>query len=90
MVNYKSSSTIKPNEWDFDSSKYKVFHNTNIIEIPATEDTPLMYSYEVEEYARVEYLEYNDKIQNNIVSETDKMLVDLMYNITLLELGLTE
>lgn len=47
-----------------------------------------MYNYDVEEYTRMEYLEYNDNQQNIVLQETDNMLVDLMYNMTLLELGL--
>lgn len=90
MLLYKSSSAIKPIEWDLNSSKNKVYHNINIQEIPATDDTPLMYSYEVEEYTRMEYLEYSNIVQNNILNETDNMLVDLMYDITLLQLGINE
>lgn len=88
MYTYKSSSTIKPPEWDLNSSKQKVYHNFNIQEIEAKEDIPAMYNYDVEEYTRMEYLEYNDNQQNIVLQETDNMLVDLMYNMTLLELGL--
>ena len=85
MRNYQSSSTVKPLEWDLISSKKKVYHNYNIEVI---ESEPLMYSYDVDEYERMEYLEYKNKVQDNALADTDGMLVDMMYNVTLLELGL--
>ena len=46
MRNYKSSSTVKPLEWDLTSSKKKVYHNYNIIqEFP--EEGSMMYFYDV-------------------------------------------
>lgn len=85
MRNYQSSSTVKPLEWDLISSKKKVYHNYNIEVI---ESEPLMYFYDVDEYERMEYLEYKNKVQDNALADTDGMLVDMMYNVTLLELGL--
>jgi hypothetical protein len=55
MKNYKSQSTEQPNEWDLTSSEMCVYKNTNIVESQATEDTPKMYNYDVEEYTRYEY-----------------------------------
>ena len=57
MKHYKSASTERPPEWDTTSSPETVYHNYNIVEVPATEDNPLMYEYEVEQYTRMEYLE---------------------------------
>ena len=85
MRSYKSSSTVKPLEWDLTSSKQRVYHNYNV---EVTESEPLMYSYDVNEYARMEYLEYKNQVQDNALADTDGMLIDMMYNFTLLELGL--
>lgn len=85
MRNYKSSSTVKPLEWDLTSSKQRVYHNYNV---EVTESEPPMYSYDVDEYARMEYLEYKNQVQDSALADTDGMLVDMMYNFTLLELGL--
>lgn len=57
MKHYKSASTEKPPEWDTTSSPEVVYHNYNVTEVPATEENPLMYEYEVEQYTRMEYLE---------------------------------
>ena len=86
MRSYKSSSTVKPLEWDLTSSKQKVYRNYNIAE--TIEDGFIMYSYDVDEYARMEYLEYKNQVQDSALADTDGMLVDMMYNFTLLELGL--
>lgn len=55
MKKYKSQSTEQPNEWDLISSEMCVYKNTNIVESQATEVTPKMYNYDVEEYTRYEY-----------------------------------
>lgn len=47
-----------------------------------------MYNYEVDEYSRIEYLEYKEQIQAAAMADTDNVLIDMMYNLTLLELGL--
>lgn len=57
MKHYKSASTERPPEWDTTSSPEVVYHNCNVTEVPATEENPLMYEYEVEQYTRMEYLE---------------------------------
>ncbi|MEG2617749.1 MAG: hypothetical protein RR998_08300 [Oscillospiraceae bacterium] len=51
----KTESTERPPEWDLDSSPDVVYHNTDVEEIPATEDRPPMYGYTQEEYTRLEY-----------------------------------
>ena len=57
MKHYKSASTERPPEWDTTSSPEVVYHNYNVVEVPATEENPLMYEYEVDHYTRMEYLE---------------------------------
>lgn len=61
MKTYKSSSTQRPPEWDRNSSPTRVYHNFNVEEVPATEDTPVMYRYDVEEYTPEEYMTVQDK-----------------------------
>lgn len=60
MKRYKSESTVLPQEWDKTSSEGTVYHNTDIVEVPATENRPRMYEYTVEEYTKMEYLEYEN------------------------------
>lgn len=60
MKNYKSTSTEMPPDWDATSSPEVVYHNYDVVEVPATEGNPTMYRYEVEEYTRLEYLEYKN------------------------------
>lgn len=57
MKHYKSASTERPPEWDTTSSPEVVYHNYNIVEVPATDENPLMFEYEVDQYTRMEYLE---------------------------------
>jgi len=61
MKRYNSSSTERPPEWDKTSSETKIYHHTNIKEVPATDDTPTMYTYEVEEYDTKEYIDMQDQ-----------------------------
>lgn len=74
MKRYVSESTVKPLEWDKTSSDAVVYHNTDIVEVPASEDTPRMYSYIVEEYTRSEYLEYeNENLQQSVNALWDEL-----------------
>ena len=73
MKHYKSESSIRPLTWDNTSSKDCVYHNTNIVEIPAKEDTPIMFSYDVTEYSNKEYINYMD----DIVSENTDAIIEL-------------
>ena len=57
MKHYKSASTERPPEWDTTTSLEVVYHNYNIVEVPATDENPLMFEYEVDQYTRMEYLE---------------------------------
>lgn len=88
MKHYTSSSLDMPIEWDLTSSKYVVYHNYNIQIIPEDEHNPLSYSYNVDEYTRMEYLEYQNQLHDITLQETDNMLVNLMYDITLMQLDL--
>jgi len=55
MKNYKSQSTELPVDVDITNDNV-VLVNSNPIEIPATEDTPKMYEYDVAEYTKDEYI----------------------------------
>ena len=57
MKHYKSASTERPPEWDTTSSSEVVYHNYDVVEVPATEENQPMYEYEVDHYTRMEYLE---------------------------------
>lgn len=69
MKSYQSQSTVQPEEWDKTSSPDKVYHHTNVTEVPATDESPVMYQYDVEEYSRLEYLEYQNT-QLQVVIDT--------------------
>lgn len=58
MITQKSQSTARPPEWDTDSSPAVVYHNVDVAEVPASEDTPAMYNYTQEVYTRQEYAEH--------------------------------
>lgn len=67
MRSYKSESTVSPQEWDKTTSPDVVYHNTNIVEAPATEDRPAMFEYDVDEYSQLEYLRLaNEQMQEVI------------------------
>lgn len=74
MKKYPSESTVKPPEWDKNSSPTVVYHNVDIVEVPAAEDKPKMYSYTVEEYTRTEYLEH----ENNELRQTINALLGVI------------
>ena len=57
---YTSSSTEQPQEWDKTSSPEVVYHNKNIEVVPATDDDPVMYRYDVDEYTKDEYMHLQD------------------------------
>lgn len=74
MKRYVSESTVKPPEWDKTSSDAVVYHNTDIVEVPASEEKPRMYTYIVEEYTRSEYLEYeNENLQQSVNALWDEL-----------------
>lgn len=58
MKTYQSSSTVYPLEWDKESCPSLVFHNTDVEEIPAHDDEPVMYQYTVTEYTLSEYITF--------------------------------
>ena len=74
MKKYKSQSAIMPNEWDLDSSETCVYHNYNIITVPAMEGSPEMYEYMVDEYTKEEY--YNYKFQQQD-AENEMLMIAL-------------
>jgi hypothetical protein len=78
VKSYQSTSTVQPEEWDKTSSAEKVYHNKNVTEVPATDENPLMYQYDVDEYEKLEYLQMqNEELQrqNNQLQEViDTML----------------
>ena len=71
MKSYTSESTVRPEEWDKTSSTERVYHNQNIVEHPATEDRPVMYSFDVDEYERVEYLQQQNAALEGKVLELE-------------------
>lgn len=74
MKKYRSESTVMPPEWDKTSSETSVYHNTDITVVPASGDKPLMYAYNVEEFTRSEYLEYeNENLQQSVNALWDEL-----------------
>ena len=71
MKTYKSSSTERPVEWDKASSPHKIYHNYNVVQLPATEDSPPMYQYDVDEYEPLEYIKVQDQEITDLRSQTD-------------------
>lgn len=67
MKTYKSESDVLPLEWDKTSSEVCVYHNTNIVEIPATDERPKHYEYDVEEYSNKEFISLLDDNLNALV-----------------------
>lgn len=56
MKKQKSRSTLRPPEWDKDSSPHVVYHRENIVEIQASGDDPTYYEYDETEYTRDEFV----------------------------------
>ena len=85
MKRYNSSSTERPPEWDKTSSETKIYHHTNIKEVPATDDTPTMYTYEVEEYDTKEYIDMQDEriaelqMQSDMLTECVLEMSEVVY-----------
>ena len=69
MKVYKAESAVMPQEWDFESSADKVYHNTNIELVPATEEMPAMYEYDVAEYTNKEYMTLTQAEQDEAIDE---------------------
>lgn len=77
MKNYKSESTVRPQEWDKTSSPDRVYHNENVVEVPATEETPVMYKYDVTEYTTQEYIEYLETVNKNSIADLEDAVLEL-------------
>lgn len=73
MKIYKSESAERPQAWDKTSCPNCVYHNTNIVEVPATDETPKMYQYDVEEYTNKEYI----NLMDDIVAENTDAIIEL-------------
>ena len=73
MKQYKSSSMVKPIEWDTTSCPVIVYHNFNVIEEVSAEGT--IYKYDVIEYSRDEY--HNIQLQD-MNSAIDDILVIIL------------
>lgn len=72
MKRYTSSSTVRPLEWD-KSSGTKIYHNFNVVEVPASDDTPIMYHYDVEEYDTQEYMDSQDKRIQSLEADNESL-----------------
>ena len=90
MKHYKSASTAKPPEWDTTTSLEVVYHNYNITEVPATDENPLMFEYEVDQYTRVEYLEHEAAKQEKLRAKLEKAMESNTEDITGVQLALAE
>jgi len=55
MIVKRAESAVRPAEWDLESSEIYVYHNVNVVEIPATEERDAMFEYDVEQYTNKEY-----------------------------------
>lgn len=67
MKTYRSESNNKPSAWDKTSSEQVVYHNYNVEEIPATEEKPLHYEYDVDEYTNKEFIALMDDNINALI-----------------------
>lgn len=55
MKTYSSIGSDRPPSWDTESSMAVVYHNRDVTEKEATDRSPLMYKYTVDEYTKEEY-----------------------------------
>lgn len=69
MKVYKAESAVMPQEWDFESSANRVYHNTDIVLVEATEEKPAMYEYNVTEYTNKEYIVAKQAEQDDAIDE---------------------
>lgn len=73
MKTYKSESDTRPSAWDKTSSEHVVYHNYNVEEVPATEEKPLHYVYDVDEYSNKEFI----ALMDDIVAENTDAIIEL-------------
>ena len=78
MKKQTSQSTVRPDEWDTTSSQTVVYHNYDIVEVPATEDMPLMYNYNQDVYSRDEYLQYVTTDVATRISLAEAAILEIM------------
>lgn len=90
MKHYKSASTERPPEWDTTSSPEVVYHNYNVTEVPATDENPPMFEYEVDRYTRMEYLEHEAAKQEKMRAKLEEAMASNTEDITGVQLALAE
>ena len=73
MKSYKSESANRPQAWDKTSCPSCVYHNYNVEEVPATEEAPAMYRYDVDEYTNKEYI----NLMDDMVAENTDAIIEL-------------
>lgn len=79
MKTLTSQSTANPPEWDTDSSPDIIYHNTNAVLFPATDDAPAMYGYTQEQYTPGEYSAY---LRDKLISEIEETQDNIMLALT--------
>ena len=90
MKHYKSASTERPPEWDTTTSLEVVYHNYNVTEVPATDENPPMFEYEVDQYTRMEYLEHEAAKQEKMRAKLEEAMASNTEDITGVQLALAE
>lgn len=75
MKTYRSESTVRPVEWDTESSKTTVYHNQFIDEYE--KDGTTFYSYNVTEYTKEEYNTYLSLVNGNDITTLQQSIVYL-------------
>jgi len=68
MKSYKSQSTKLPVDVDITNDNI-ILVNSNPVEIPATDETPTMYEYDVTEYTIREYITQKQQENSNAIDE---------------------
>lgn len=67
-----------------------VYHNYNIAEVPATDENPPMFEYEVDQYTRMEYLEHEAAKQEKLRAKLEEAMASNTEDITGVQLALAE
>ena len=79
----KSESTDRPAAWDVTTSPSTVYHNFNVEEVPATDDTPARFVYDQEQYTRAEY----DAMQRDRIERLEAAQDDILIALAALYEG---
>ena len=80
MKTYVSESTVRPVEWDTESSKTTVYHNTLINE--EEKEGVVIYRYNVTEYTKEEYNQYLSIVNGNDIT-TLQQSITYLYELIL-------